>query len=85
MLILDDGYMSVVPVDPINAGLNTYYYYRYSAGSSGCDPNRGAFYVLGINDMEGGETPHLSSPGWSCPSRNWQVEFDWVTGKFENG
>jgi general secretion pathway protein G len=33
-------------------------------------------------------TIHSTSPGWHCPedtgaTRDWQDEFDWVTGKFE--
>ena len=33
--------------------------------------------------METSGNPHPNSPGWICPSRNWQDEFDWVTGAFE--
>jgi len=82
--LADDGYMSVVPVDPINAGDHHYRYYRYPVGSNGCPVSKGAFYVLGIHDMERSGNPHPRSPGWRCPSRNWQGEFDWVVGKFEN-
>jgi type II secretion system protein G len=85
-ILSDDGYISVVPVDPINTVSNAYYYYRYSAGGSECDVRRGAFYILGIKNMEGGGVnSYSSSPGFSCPSRNWQGEFDWVIGKFEKG
>ena len=70
--------------DPsINASCANYRYYRYGAGTSGCSANRGDFYVLGVNDMETSGRPYPQSPGWSCPSRNWQNEFDWVVGKFE--
>lgn len=60
-------------------------YYRYPAGYEGCDVSRGAFYVLGFrtSDTAGGAR-HATSPGWSCPTRNWQGEFSWVTGRFEN-
>lgn len=57
-------------------------YYRYAAGSYGCDPAKGDYYVLGIVDTESTTNPHPDSPGWSCPTRNWQGEFDWVTGSF---
>ncbi len=60
-----------------------YNYYRYSAGSYGCDPARGNYYVLGVREMETSANPHPQSPGWRCPNRNWQGEFDWVTGEFE--
>ncbi|TFG35939.1 MAG: type II secretion system protein [Parcubacteria group bacterium] len=60
-----------------------YNYYRYSAGSYDCDASRGAYFVFGIRDMETSGRPYPSSPGWSCSGRNWQTEFDWVTGGFE--
>jgi len=80
------GHMTVVPVDPVE-GLGTgcygYNYYVYGAGSYGCDSVNGRFYVLGIRDMETSSRPHPESPGWQCPNRNWQNEFDWVVGGFE--
>lgn len=70
--------------DPIATGsCSGYSYYRYSSGSYGCDAARGAYFVLGVRDMETSGNPHPASPGWSCPGRNWQSEFDWVIGKFE--
>jgi len=82
----DQGYIATVPVDPLNTGVcgsPSYAYYRYGAGTAGCDPSNGRFFVLGIRDMEDSDRPHPSSPGWSCPSRDWQNEFDWVVGGFE--
>lgn len=77
--------MSKTPGDAITtSACGGYRYYRYSAGSSGCNASRGAFFVLGVTDMQTSGRPYPSSPGWSCPSRNWQNEFDWVTGGFEN-
>ncbi len=61
-----------------------YRYYRYGAGTSGCDPARGAFYVLVIANLEATGGVHPSSPGWSCPNNDWQSQGEWVTGKFEN-
>jgi len=78
-------YMPKAPNDPAGTGsCNGYRYYRYPAGNAGCDINKGAFYVLGVSDMETSPNPHPKTPSWSCPGRNWQGEFDWVTGKFEN-
>lgn len=72
------------PEDPTATGnCAGYRYYRYSAGSYGCDSSRGAYYVLGVTNLETSSNPHPSSHGWSCPSRNWQGEMEWVTGKFE--
>ena len=77
-------YMPVAPVDPTATGnCNGIRYYRYPAGTSHCDASRGAFYVIEV-DMETGSDPYPSSPGWSCPSRNWQNEAPWVTGSFEH-
>lgn len=71
--------------DPsITGTCGNYIYYRYSAGESGCDVSRGAYYVIGVRNMESSSGAYPSSKGWSCPSRNWQGEFEWVTGKFEN-
>lgn len=81
------GLISEVPTDPLGGtgtGCYGYNYYVYPADSYGCDTNRGPFYVLGIRDMETSGNPHPASPGWSCPSRNWQGEFEWVAGAFEN-
>jgi prepilin-type N-terminal cleavage/methylation domain-containing protein len=85
------GILPQVPVDPTGTGNCTgYYYYRYPAGTSGCDPSRGAFYVLGVTRFETipAGTSHPNSPGWQCPTRNWGAfgagdNFQWVTGAFE--
>ena len=62
-----------------------YAYYFYSAGSNGCDVNRGGFYVIGIISTDAvGSAKYPTSPGWNCPGRNWQSEFSWVTGMFAN-
>lgn len=67
----------------INDSCGNYSYYRYSAGEAGCDSSKGSFYVLGVRNIETTGHPYSTSPGWSCPSRDWQEEFDWVVGKFE--
>lgn len=82
--LVTDGIMARVPGDP-KTSLNSegYRYYRYPAGDYSCDANRGTYFVLGIYDLEGTSGTHPNSPGWSCPGRNWQGEFEWVTGAFE--
>ncbi len=78
-------FMDNPPRDSVGVGnCNGYRYYRYGAGSNGCDPLKGAYYVLGVTDMETSGNPHPLSTGWSCSSRNWQTEMDWVTGRFES-
>lgn len=80
------GFLDARVGDPIGTGCSGYgyRYYRYSAGTSGCDVSKGAFYVLGINRFESTSGIYPGSPGFSCPSRDWQGEFRWVTGAFEN-
>ena len=84
--LVDDGFVSKTPSDPLDiaggAGCGGYDYYLYPAGYEGCDSAKGDFFVLGVRNMEGVSVPHPASPGWSCPTRDWQVEFDWVTGGF---
>lgn len=83
-----DGNMPAGVKDP-NSGLeNTcgnYAYYRYNAGSYGCDASRGPFYILGIRSTDGyGTGQYPSSPGWTCPGRDWRGEFSWVKGQYSN-
>ena len=78
--LVSNNFLPAHLLDPtINDSCGNYAYYRYPA-VYGCT---NAFYVLGVRDMESTGNPHPSSPGWSCPSRNWQGEFDWVIGKYE--
>lgn len=73
------------PLASTEGSCGNYAYYRYVPGSSGCNSARGYFYVLGIRSSDkAGTAVYSGSPGWSCPSRDWQVEFSWVTGGFEN-
>lgn len=82
--LVTGGFISRSPGDPVvTTSFGGYNYYRYSAGYSGCDASRGAFYVLGIRDMEASGRPHPQSPGFACGTRNWSNEFDWVIGRFE--
>jgi len=79
------GFLPRDILDPsINDIYGNYAYHRYTAGDWGCNASRGAFYVLGVRDMETSGRPYPTSPGFSCPpKRNWQDEYDWVTGSFE--
>lgn len=61
-----------------------YRYFRYPAGYEGCDKSKGAFYVLGVVEMETSGNPHPASTGWSCGMNNWQnAGMEWVAGKYE--
>lgn len=76
--------MDRVPVDPVNSPTKHYRYYRYPAGSRGCDATRGAFVVFQVIDMENSGGPAPGSPGFSCPLRDWSTEADYTVGIFEN-
>ncbi len=67
-----------------NDSCGNYRYYRYGAGSYNCPVGRGAYYVLGVVDLESISGVSQSSPGWNCSGRDWQPEFEWVTGRFED-
>jgi type II secretory pathway pseudopilin PulG len=78
------GFIAKNPGDPsTTAACGGYVYYKYPAGSYGCDASRGGYFVLGIRNMETSANPHPLSPGWSCSGRDWQNELEWVTGRFE--
>lgn len=85
--LLDAGVITPLPLDPNNqpgcVG-QSYRYFRYSAGSFGCDASLGDYFVLGVMNMETSGNPYQTSPGFACPGRNWQAEFDWVTGGYTN-
>jgi len=86
-LLITEGYLKKDALDPSDNTDATggYRYYRYNAGAYGADASRGAFYVLGVRKTEAsGYAAYPGSPGWSTPGRNWQGEFSWVTGRFED-
>lgn len=79
--LVSNKFLSAHLLDPTtNDSCGNYAYYRYPAGYTGCTKS---FYVLGVRNMESSGNPHPTSVGWSCPSRNWQGEFEWVVGKYE--
>lgn len=94
--------ISKVPVDPRNSGTVTgpssldpswsttdrfYFYYRYAAGTGGCDATRGDFYIVGATRFDGTLSGQAAqgSPGFSCSGRDWAIEGAWVTGGYTNG
>ena len=85
--LIDQGYLKTDIKDPTMNGspgsCYNYLFYRYDAGSYGCDASKGDYYVLGVTDTESSNNPYSGSPGWSCSGRNWQGEFDWVVGGFQ--
>ncbi len=94
--LVTGGVVSISPSDPSKsgatcAGPSFYVYYRYDPGSpywqaawNAPDSNcKTAFYVLGAVGFETTTGAQPTSPGWSCPGRDWQAQLSWVTGKTE--
>lgn len=82
-----EGYFpNGVPHDPLNInGLSHYAYHLYDAGEYGCPVERGKYYVLTVLRLESYPDVYPDSPGWTCPSRDWEADgLTWVTGNFEN-
>ena len=85
-VLVSDSWLNTNTKDPksdLDAGCGNYQYFRYGTGNYGCTAARGAYYVLGVKNMETSTGPYPDSPGWSCPARSWIGEFEWVTGKYE--
>jgi prepilin-type N-terminal cleavage/methylation domain-containing protein len=87
--LVDGKYMQANVFDPLPDQSNLRYH-RFDAGEMGCPPNRGAFYVLGIVDMETVTGRHQLSPGWACPEGGTDFGnptgngFEFVVGKYES-
>lgn len=82
--LADNGIMPNISDPRTNDDRGNYAYYRYEQGAEGCDPAKGAFYVLGIRDLETSSGRSSNSPGWRCAGRDWHCGFEWVSGKFES-
>ena len=71
--------------DPLSDQANLRYY-RFPEGTFNCDPARGAYYVLGVVDMETSAGRHPLSPGWACGTVDFNADgsFEFVVGKYEH-
>lgn len=76
----DYGLAGGVPVDPINNAAYTFFYYRYPAGSGGCDPVKGGFYVLSAS-YESAAKPQGNSMTTECssPQSGWSDAEGWYS------
>lgn len=77
--LVDAGYLSEAPADPINDSTYHYRYYVYEKGSYGCAGEK-QFYVLGIRNFETAEFAAKNKGFFKCASRDWNNEFAYVTG-----
>jgi prepilin-type N-terminal cleavage/methylation domain-containing protein len=82
--LVDGRYLGGHLHDPlVNDSAGNLRYYRFAAGTADCPFASGAFYVLGVADMETSDGAHTLSPGWTCPDRDFGEEMEFVIGKFE--
>ncbi len=77
--LVETGYLREPPTDPINDDTYHYRYYVYPQGSGGCVSD-GPFYVLGIRNFETEDARTKNQGYFKCSTRDWGLEFDWVTG-----
>lgn len=79
--LVSGGFLPANMKDPnVDDSCGNYRYYHYPANYTGCTRS---FYVLGVVDMDTSGNPYPTSPGWYCPTRNWQGEMEWVMGKYD--
>ena len=71
--LVDSGFPNGTPVDPTNSTTFRFWYYRYAAGTNGCDPARGGFYVLRIVYENASVRPVGNSMASECttPQASW--------------
>ena len=84
--LIDKNFTLVTPSDPKFFGQKAIKYTVYEAGYGGCAKEKGNFYVLGITDLESDTRPpkNFTGSGFNCKNKDWQKDFDYVVGKFEN-
>ena len=77
--LVDYGYLTELPQDPINDDTYHYRYYVYPAASYGCKGTT-PFYVLGVTKFESSGFAAEHPGFFKCSGRDWSREFDFVVG-----
>lgn len=78
-VLVQAGYLSEMPRDPLNDANHHYRYFRYNSGAFGCVAPE-PFFVLGIRNFETAGARHKHVGDFKCPLRDWTSEFAYVTG-----
>jgi general secretion pathway protein G len=77
--LVDKGYLSDVPKDPLNDATYQYRYFVYTKGQYGC-VGATPYYVLGIRNFETADFATRNKGFFKCSGRDWSNEFAYVTG-----
>ncbi|HED65455.1 MAG TPA: prepilin-type N-terminal cleavage/methylation domain-containing protein [Planctomycetes bacterium] len=77
--LVNEGYLSEVPVDPGNDFLCHYRYAVFPAGTGGCKGTT-PFYVLGVTKFESPGFGEEHKGFFKCSGRDWGREFAYVVG-----
>jgi general secretion pathway protein G len=77
--LVDKGYLSEIPNDPLNDDTYHYRYYIYEEGDYRC-VGSGPFYVLGVKNFETEDATTTHTGHFRCKERDWSDEFAYVTG-----
>ena len=82
--LVDKGYALLTSTETKFIGDKAMKYAAYPAGYAGCPKEKGPFYVIGIPELESDTRPPQKFTGSSfkCDQRDWQNEFDYVTGRY---
>ncbi len=77
--LVERGYLSAVPKDPVNDDTYHYRYFVYAKGQYGCF-GATSFFVLGIRNFETADFAARNKGSFKCSGRDWGNEFAYVTG-----
>jgi prepilin-type N-terminal cleavage/methylation domain-containing protein len=77
--LVEQGYLSDMPKDPLNDAVHQYRYFVYAKGQYGCVGTT-PYYVLGIRNFETAEFAARNKGYFKCSGRDWSNEFAYVTG-----
>src|SRR4029078_7284769 len=77
--LVEQGYLSAMPRDPLNDDTYHYRYFVYAKGQYACFGGA-SFYVIGIRNFETAEFAARNKGSFKCSGRDWGNEVAYVTG-----
>lgn len=79
-VLVTGGYMSKVPVDPVNNDTYHYSYFRGTGTIYSCPNDGKGKYLIGVTKFE--SSPGYINPHFCGPASD--AVFDWADGRYEN-